>query len=178
MTPTIAATDLQRMAVKVFAADPPTVALEAFVPVFHRWIQSHRVPGILIDVADYGHLPHSPGVVLVSHETNLAMDATEGPLGVLLTQKTPLEGGFADRVQALLAAALDACAKLEAEPEFAGKLSFRREGMLFLSNDRLVAPNTEEAFAALKPGLSTAFGTSKLLHDASDPRRRLTVKVG
>jgi hypothetical protein len=165
------------MAVKVFVADPSAVVLETFVPVFHRWIQEHRVPGILVDVADYGHLPRSPGVVLVSHEANVAMDATEGPPGLLYTQKTALEGAFADRIKAVLKSALDACAKLEEEPEFKGALKFRRDEVLFLSNDRLAAPNTEEAFAALRPALASAFGTSKLSRDASDPRRRLAVQV-
>jgi hypothetical protein len=168
---------LHRFAIKVFVEDPASVALEAFVPVFHRWIQEHRVPGILVDVADYGHLPRSPGVVLVSHEANFSMDATEGPLGLLYTRKTPIEGALADRLKAALQAGLDACAKLEAEPDFGGRLRFRRNEVLFLSNDRLAAPNTEEAFEAIRPALASAFGTSTLSRDGSDPRRRLAVRA-
>jgi len=178
VTGAASAADLQRIAVKVFVADAGAVALETFVSVFHRWIQEHRVPGILVDVADYGHLPQSPGVVLVSHEANLAMDQTEGALGLLYTRKTPLEGAFADRLRSVLTAALDACAKLEAEPEFKGALKFRTDEILFLSNDRLAAPNTEEAFAALLPAFQAVFGgTAEARREASDPRRRLAVRL-
>lgn len=182
MTATASAADLHRIAVKVFALDPDRVELEKAVPVFHRWIQEHRVPGILVDVADYAHLPESPGVVLVSHEANFALDRTEGPLGLLYTRKTPLEGAFPDRLRGVLRSALDACLKLEQEPELAGALTFRTGEILFLSNDRLSLPNSEEAFASVRPVLESVFGDllggkPTLTRDASDPRRRLSVRV-
>ncbi len=182
MTATVSSLDLHRIGVKVFARDPVRVELEKAVPVFHRWIQEHRVPGILVDVADYGHLPESPGVVLVSHEANLALDRSEGPLGLLYTRKTTLEGAFPDRLRSVVRAALDACVKLEEEPEFAGSLAFGAGEILFLSNDRLALPNSEEAFATIRPALESVFGAlyggkATLTRDGSDRRRRLAVRV-
>lgn len=174
--------DLPRFAIKVFTASAPADALEKAVPVFHRWIQNHTVPGILVDVADYGHLPQSPGVVLVSHEANLALDATEGPLGLLYTRKAPLAGGAAERIGAALGILLDAAGTLETEPEFQGKLQFRTNEILFLSNDRLALPNSDEAFRSLRPVLEDLLrppygGKLEIVRDAADPRRRLTLRI-
>jgi hypothetical protein len=182
VTATASSLDLHRIGVKIFAQDPGRVELEKAVPVFHRWIQEHRVPGILVDVADYAHLPESPGVVLVSHEANLALDRTEGPLGLLYTRKTPLEGALPDRLRSVLRSVLEAGVKLEAEPEFAGALSFGAGEILVLSNDRLALPNSEAAFASIRPALESVFGAlyggkPALARDGSDPRRRLAVRV-
>ena len=50
------------------------VELEEFIPVFHDWIQTQQLAELLIDVADYRHVPHGPGVVLVAHDAHYAMD--------------------------------------------------------------------------------------------------------
>ena len=178
----VAAAELQKFAVKFFVRSADGIELETFVPIFHRWIQKRRVPGILIDVADYAHLPNGPGVVLVGHEADFFMDSMEGPLGLLYNRKLPLEGPFAERLRAALKIALGACAALETEPEFEGMLKFKRGEALFLANDRLAAPNTEESFAALRPDLESVFGEVlggkvALLRDAADPRRRLAIRA-
>ena len=72
--------------------------------------------------------------------------------------------------------------KLQGEPEFKTKLKFRGGDPLFLVNDRLAAPNTEETFAALRPELEAALapiysGTVALQREASDPRSRFAVRV-
>jgi hypothetical protein len=174
--------DLARFAVKLFAAQTPEDVLKKAVPVFHRWIQNHTVPGVLVDVADYGHLPKSPGVVLVTHEANFALDATEGPLGLLYTRKIPLEGTLEARVKAASEVVLEAASQLEGAPEFEGKLRFRTDLLLWLSNDRLAVPNTEDAWAAVRPALTAVFAPlfgegASIARETSDPRRRLTVRV-
>jgi hypothetical protein len=176
-------TDSHKLAVKLFARDPGAVALDAFIPVFHRWIQERRVEGILVDVADYTHLHDGPGVVLVGHEADYSMDRSEGPLGLLYSRKQSLPGAPAERIRAAFLAALAGAAKLEAEPEFRGKLKFRAEEALVLSNDRLLAPNAEATFAAWRPHLLQAFGgvyrgaRVELAREATDPRRRFAVRV-
>lgn len=174
--------DLHKIVVKFFAREPGAVALEAFIPVFHRWIQKHAVEGMLVDVADYSHLPQSPGVVLIAHEADYSMDATEGPLGLLYSRKAAVPGRLSDRISGAFKAALGACVKLENEPEFQGRLQFKASDALFIANDRLNAPNTEETFQALRAdlaaGLSKVFPSNfDLVRDASDPRSRLTVRV-
>jgi len=174
--------DLHKIVVKFFATDASAVHLDEFIPVFHRWIQKHAVEGMLIDVADYGHLPQGPGVVLVAHEADYFMDTMEGPLGLLYNRKSPSGGRLSDRITAAFRAALGACVKLETEPEFQGRLKFRAGEALFIANDRLAAPNGEETFQALRPELSAAVArvyptNVDLRREAADPRERLTVRL-
>jgi len=174
---------LHKFCVKIFAENASAVRLDAFIPIYHRWIQKQAVEGLLVDVADYGHLPQSPGVMLVAHEADYCMDSMEGPLGLLYNRKAPAGGRLSDRIAAAFRAALGACVKLENEPEFQGKLRFNAGGAVFIANDRLLAPNTEEAFQALRSDLSAAVakvypGNFELRRISSDPRSRLTVQVG
>lgn len=171
----MSAAELQKFGIKIFAKDAEGVGLEAFVPVFHRWIREHRVPGILVDVADYGHLPQSPGVVLIGHEADFAIDQMEGPLGLLYSRKLPQPGSFAERLRASLQVAREACAALE--DDLVGQVAFDPGDLLFLANDRLAAPNTEETFAALRPELEAVFGKGAVRREPGDPRRRLAVRV-
>jgi hypothetical protein len=173
---------LHKFCVKFFAEDPTAVRLDAFIPVYHRWIQKQAVEGQLIDVADYGHLPQSPGVMLVGHDGDYCMDSMEGPLGLLYNRKTSPAGRLSDRIASGFWAALGACVKLENEPEFQGKLKFDAGRALFIGNDRLNAPNTEEAFQVLRSDLSAALAkvypsNFELRRLTLDPRARLTVQV-
>jgi hypothetical protein len=174
--------DLHKFCVKFFAENPRAVALGDVIPVYHRWIQKQAVEGLLVDVADYGHLPQSPGVMLVAHEADYCMDSMEGPLGLLYNRKTGSAGTLADRITAGFKAALGACVKLENEPEFQGKLRFTASSPIFIANDRLNAPNTEESFQALRTDLAAALArifpsTVELRRTSTDPRSRLTVQI-
>ena len=172
---------LQRMAVKLFAEPAPGLKLQDAIPVFHRWIRERVVGGVLVDVADYSHLPQSPGVVLVSHEADYALDAAEGPLGLLYIRKAAQPGELRARIAAAFRAAREACATLEAEPALGGRLKFRKADGLFIANDRLLAPNDAATWEALRPDVEAAarevLGPVSLALDASDPRRRLTAAV-
>lgn len=174
--------DLHKIVVKFFATRPDAVTLEEFIPVFHRWIQKRAVEGMLIDVADYGHLPQGPGIVLVAHEADYFIDRMEGPLGLLYNRKAPSVGRLSDRIASAFKSALGACMKLETEPEFQGRLKFKAGEALFIANDRLNAPNTDEVFESLRPDLASALakvypGITDVRRSSADPRSRLTVAV-
>ena len=50
-------------------AETGEIELEKLVPVFHQWIREKKIPDeLLIDVADYAHVPQGPGVVLIDQE--------------------------------------------------------------------------------------------------------------
>ena len=163
--------------------DPVRVGAQRLLPAREPACASPKcsklVDGILVDVADYTHLSDGPGVVLVSHEADYYLDSAEGPLGLLYSRKTPLDGG----IMAAFRAALDACSKLEAEPEFKGRLKFKSGEALVLVNDRLTAPNTDETLAAVKPDLEAALSklypgaAPKLSRASSDARARFGVRV-
>ena len=52
--------------------------------VFHQWIRDSVCPEMLIDVADYRHVPAGPGVMLIGHEANYSLDNRENRLGSAL----------------------------------------------------------------------------------------------
>jgi len=174
--------DLNRFAIKIFAAEPMEVELPELIPIFHRWIQTHAVEGLLIDVADYSHVVDGPGILLIGHEANYAFDRSGGRSGLLYARKRPIEGPLAERLYRSTDLALRACRELERAPELAGRLKFRGDQLAVVANDRLLAPNTEAAWGKLEPEL-TAF-LSRLLPGARcdlerepDPKGRLGVTV-
>lgn len=118
--------------------------------MFHRWIQDRVCPELLIDVADYRHVPNGPGVVLIGHEASYNLDNTKGRLGLLYSRRQA--GGDAqENLRQAFDAALAACRRLEAEPEFSGKLKFDTGNFEISINDRLSAPNGESTYLKLKP---------------------------
>jgi len=143
-----------KLQLKIYAtpASAKVVAPEALIPVFHRWIKDKALPELIIDVANYGHVPEGPGVVLIGHGADYFMDDGEGRLGLLHNRKRsgPPAG---ERLGDLARRTLHAAALLEKEPSLGGKLAFATNELLFRINDRLAAPNTDATFASLKAEL-------------------------
>ncbi|HEX3371272.1 MAG TPA: hypothetical protein VHS08_02075, partial [Candidatus Acidoferrales bacterium] len=83
---------LQHVNVKLLLQNPQGIRLEPLVPVFHSWIE-HQNGELLIDVADYAHVPAGPGVVLIGHEGNYSVDNADDRLGVRYNRKAVLDGG-------------------------------------------------------------------------------------
>lgn len=146
--------EAQRIRVKVYFA-VPSVALHDFVPVFHRWIQARALDEVLIDVADYAHVPDGPGVLLIGHAANYGIDLSDGRPGLVYSRKRDAEGSWEERVRSAFRSALTACRKLESEVGLAGKARFSTQEMLFRINDRLHAPNVPETRGAVEPGLGS-----------------------
>lgn len=126
---------------------------EAFIPVFHRWIKEHTLPELVIDVANYVHVPQGPGVVLIGHGSDYFMDEGEGRLGLLHNRKRSGPGP-ADCLEDLARRTLHAASLLERDPALAG-LQFVPNELLFRVNDCLAAPSNDATFAALKPELES-----------------------
>jgi hypothetical protein len=79
-------------------------------------------------------------------------------------------------------AAVSACRLLEEEAPFAGKLRFDAGDCEVLINDRLIAPNTDETWQALRPELERFFGAlygpgQFTLERRGEPRDRFRVAV-
>lgn len=174
---------MQHFRVKFFARPtPPDFNLGLAIPVFHRWIQQNKVPGTLIDVADYQHVPAGPGILLVSHDAYYGLDQSKHRLGLLYTRRTAMDGSIEDRIRQAVEAALQACDLLEREPEFAGKLNFDRDSFELSVNDRLLAPNNDETYRqleqVLRPLLDRLRGVGKYsLAQVGFPRELLTIAV-
>lgn len=167
--------DLQHLNVRIFASEN-TADLGDAIPVFQRWIQDAVCEELLIDVADYRHVPAGPGVLLVAHEANYSLD----PQGLLYNRKAVVEGSNQDRLLQAFFAALEACRRLE--EDFPGKLKFNGGRCEVIVNDRLLAPNTDETWRAVEPDFR-AFFDSLYGHSAyklerrGEPRERFRVSV-
>ena len=173
---------VQHVQVKIFAREPAAIDLADAIPVFHRWIQEQVSEELLVDVADYRHVPDGPGVMLIAHEANYSLDSARGRLGLLYGRKMPVGGGARENLRQAFEAAAAACRRLEREAEFVGKLRFDSGECEVTLNDRLLAPNRDETWAAVKPELEWLFDSvygsgGYSLERRGEPRERFRVGV-
>ena len=148
---------LERFGLKIFAAPASPVAPRAVIPIFHRWIQEEAVPGLLIDVADYTHLDSGPSVLLVAHEANYALDTGGGRPGLSYLRKQTSGATLADRLAAAANALITAGRRLEQATSDlpGGGITFQGNEIEIVANDRLRAPRTPAAGAALHDAVAT-----------------------
>ncbi len=147
-----------KIIVKFFVA-ADTFAPAEFVPVFHRWIQEQSFPDhLLIDVADYAHVPDGPGTLLVCSEANVHMDRSDGKLGLMYVRKLPIAGATSINqvLHGVFGHALTAANLMESDPALAGRLRFRTDEVSVRFNDRLLAPNTPGTVADFGPHVTEA----------------------
>ncbi len=173
---------LQHVNIKIFVEGPLEIDLERFIQVFHRWTAEQSLDELLIDVADYRHVPKGPGVVLVGHEADYGMDNAEGRFGLLYNRKAPIDGTNEDRFSQALAAAAKACENLEYEFQSEGPLRFSRNEFQIVINDRAIAPNTPETYDAVEPEVKAFLAKTLGNEDFSieretEPRRRCGLKI-
>ncbi len=174
-----------RIKVKYFVADPAAVELPALTPIFHRWIQQHRVGGLLLDVADYKHVPNGPGIVLIGHEADYSLDFAGGRPGLVYDHKREWnpDATLAERIRLVFDQVLSACDVLETEEEVAGRLQFKRTEAELTLVDRLNTPNQPEVLEAVAGEIQTVLdeiygpGTTTVSRASEDPRRALTVHI-
>lgn len=174
--------ELQHVNVKLLVKHLEEHGLEPLIQVFHSWIQDQGHGELLIDVADYRHVPAGPGVVLIGHEANYSLDHTGGRWGVRYNRKAVLEGTNQDRLTQAAQAALAASQRLEMDPRLNGKIRLEGREIEVFINDRLLAPNTEETRAAAEPEFraffSRLFGSSEFdLACPRDPRSLFSVRA-
>ena len=176
------AMEIQQVRVKVMARSPD-VTLDAVIPVFHDWIRQGRLGNqLLIDVADYRHVPNGPGVMLIGHEAHYSLDRIGGRFGLSYARKRDAIGPARPRLREALQAALDACAALEAETALDGELRFEPGKLHIHIMSRLIAPNHPETLQAIKPILADLLatvydGADIALRHLDDPRQPFGVAV-
>jgi hypothetical protein len=169
--------DLYRLGIKFFAVSGEKMELTEFIPIFHEWIQKQVIHDhLLIDVHNYSHMHEGPGILLVAHQGNFSIDKSDR-VGLFYYRKQPVET-LADVIKP----ALEGCKLLETDANVRGRLRFRTDDMLIVANDRLVAPNNDEAFLHFKPQLSSALSqvlgkSFRLARISDDPKDRLTIRA-
>jgi rhodanese-related sulfurtransferase len=156
----------KRVSLKLFVAPDPSapVALGPFVPLFHRFIQRGSVEGLLVDVADYAHVPQGPGILLIGHEVDYGIDLARGRAGLLVVCKRGGERPLGEVLRDALRKAWLAAQAIEDDGGTGVRFERRRFELRVL--DRLAAPNRADAFEALvkevEPVLRELFGDDGL----------------
>lgn len=170
--------ELQHINTKIYLKDGIVPESEKIVSIFHKWIQEKAAEELLIDVADYKHVPNGPGVILIGHEANYSLDyGPENRAGLLYNVKIKKDGNAAAKISHSLKQAAKACERMEKSDGF----KFNPAKIRVIFNDRALVANTEESFHSIKSELQQVFG--KISDSATfekvslDPRERLTVQV-
>ena len=149
----------QRLAVE-FALDAAP-DLDTFIPLFHRWIQRQRLTNqLLVDVADYRHVPKEASVVLVGYQADVIVGGggERAWFSYLRKRDWPAGDSFAEslyrRLGVTLSGALETAAFLEEE-------GIAVEQSLFTLRilDRLAASSDPESARAWQEPLRTALAT-------------------
>jgi hypothetical protein len=172
-----------RTQVKFFFENPQTINTALFMGVFQRWIQQNALKELLIDVADYRHVFEGPGIVLIGHYSDYAIENRDGRLGLLYTRKRQAAGDLQTQLRASFQWALTAAELLEAETAFDPRLKFRADEIEIRFADRLRLPNTPESFGQIKDDLQVVltdlYGgkATELTQSQPDPRALLTIGV-
>jgi rhodanese-related sulfurtransferase len=174
----------RRIAAKLFVEPDPgaDADVEVFIPIFHRFIQQAAVEGLLIDVADYRHVPNGPAVALIGHDVDYVIDFTGGRAG-LLTVRKRIDGLSAgDALRETLRMGLGAVQAIEAD----GSSGFRfaTDAVEVQVFDRSAAQNNDADFEALcdeaRPVLAALFADAGLeiaRAEAEDFRQPLGLHV-
>lgn len=174
--------DIHRIGAKLFAADPAAIRTEALIGIFHRWIQARDLDGVPIDVADYKHVPDGPGVMLISHEADRAVDFADGRPGVIYQRKRDLAGTLEERIALVLRQADATAERLEGEAD-AGDVRFDRDEIELRFHDRGLVANDDEGAALVRPAVEAALAqerpgrTAAIARVEDHPRAPLTLRV-
>ncbi len=150
---------VQRIGLKVFLDDDAVLSPRDVIPVFHRWIQTRAVDGLLIDVVDYTHLPTGPLVLLVGHEGRYVLDRGDDRLGLQYVQTQPLAGPLETRLRTVAGMLVRAARRLESDATLPGPIRFRGDEIDWVANDRLLAPNTPDTLSAVRPAFEAFLRT-------------------
>jgi len=174
--------EIQHVNVKLMLSPRKDFDFAPLVPIFNTWIQNQAPEDLLLDIADYRHVPNGPGVIVIGHQGNYSVDNTDARLGVRYNRKAALDGTNQDRLKQAAQAALVACRRLEEEPLLGKTLSFGGQELDIFINDRLLAPNVDATRKALHPELESfsrkLFGGAQCAFGYStDPRSLFTVTL-
>ena len=174
--------DLQQINIKVFATEDSNVNYTNFIKIFNRWMAEADSDDYL-NYADYSHVDAGPGVLLILKQANYSIDNAFHEHGFLYNRKHAVEGDNADKIREALTEVLSKCEELQTSAELENAVHFNGDDLLFLINNRQLAPNTEETAAAvqadLAPVLQQMYGDADftLTRTSEDIRERFALRI-
>ncbi|MDX1565545.1 MAG: hypothetical protein R3236_09080 [Phycisphaeraceae bacterium] len=130
----------QRLSIKLFFTQDQLPEANEQIAMFHRWIRDKKLNGLLIDVADYAHVPEGPGIMLIGHEADYAIDRGSGGPGLMVTRKRIDAGDLTAAVKQTCRLAL-AAAEALADESLSAPMEVATDRMRVLVLDRLQYPS-------------------------------------
>ena len=174
--------DLQQINIKVFTTEDSSINYENFIRVFNRWMAEGE-PDEYLNYADYSFTHAGPGVLLISASTNYSIDAARSRHGFLYNRKHQVEGDNRAKIRQALTETLQGCARLEEAEELENEVRLNGDEILFMINNRHLAPNTQEMFEAVQADLyavlAQMYGSSDFTVElaSDDVRERFAVQI-
>ena len=153
------------------------VDLELFIPIFHEWIRNNKISNhIMIDVADYKHIPDGPGIMLIAHEGNFSIDLENGKAGLLYTRKQVLGEDIVKNIQTITSILDHACKLLENSSSLSEKINFNNQYKI-ISNDRYYFPTGKQFEKKLLEYSQKAFSNADLILGKTYSGSRLNITI-
>ena len=174
--------DLQQINIKVFTTEDSRINYTDFIKVFNRWMDEGEQDDYL-NYADYSHVDAGPGVLLISKRANYSIDNAWHQPGFLYNRKHAVEGDNAEKIRQALAEVLSKCEQLEASAELEDAVHFSGANLLFMVNNRNLAPNTQATAdtlqAVLMPVLQQMYGSDAFTvkRTSEDARERFALRI-
>lgn len=174
--------DLQQINIKVYTTEDSTINYTNFIKVFNRWMEEADSDDYL-NYADYSHVDAGPGVLLILKQANYSIDNAYHEPGFLYNRKHDVEGENAEKIQDALAEVLSKCELLEASEELENAIHFNGSEILFMINNRNLAPNTADTAASiqsdLEPILQKMYGDDDFTIErtSEDVRERFALRI-
>jgi len=174
--------DSVKISLKLYAKSALPESIR-FVEVFHDWIKKGVLPELMIDVIEYGHVERGPLVLFVGHESDYAIEMSEGRPGLSYLRKRVASDmiGHAFALTDSVARVLKVADLLASDPRLDG-FQLGRDEVLLRALDRLHAPNTDATFDATRSEIeliasATLGGKAKLTREAEDLREPFGVRI-
>ena len=153
------------------------VDIASFISVFHQWIQEDEIPNhIMVDVADYKHIPNGPGIMLIAFEGNFSIGYDENGLGLSYIRKTKIGSNETESLENIQKILDNAVRLIKNDSMLRKKIKFSNEYSVF-SNDRYEYPNNVNSENKLHQLVSSVFDDSILLLNNSYNDSRLTIHI-
>ena len=174
--------DLQKFGIKLYLTSNNSFNSKSMISVFHSWIQSKAIDNhLLIDVADYSHIPDGPGVMLIAHEGHFSLDQENHEPGMMYMRISELEGAFKERFIHVLSITIQAANRLR-DNKINKEVDFIHNSFRFMTNDRRIADNTHKNQNLYKDevqkALTEKYPTSEIEYeDISKENERLAFTV-
>ncbi len=174
--------DLQQINIKVFTTADSCINYQNFIKVFNRWMEEADQDDYL-NYADYSHTSAGPGVLLISKRANYSIDDAMNRHGFLYNRKHKLDGGNREKIRLAFAETLARCQRLEKAEELENEVHFTGKEIMFMINNRHIAPNSPEMFEAIKseltPVLEQMYGSTDftLERTSEDERERFAIRI-